>query len=101
MFSLGLLKVDECDVIPLGESGPSLDDSIQTISQNKHFNFQLKWLFITTYKDAPIAGLQYLLEYHMLVLFLSSLWNKEMTLPRFEPGTSRVNSCKAMTLPLS
>ena len=69
MFSLGLLKVDECDVIPLGESGPSLDDSIQTISQSKHFNFQLKWLFITTYKDAPIAGLQYLLEYHMLVLF--------------------------------
>ena len=61
MFSLGLLKVDECDV--LGESGPSLDDSIQTISQNKHFNFQLKWLFITTYKDAPIAGLQYLLEF--------------------------------------
>ena len=69
MFSLGLLKVDECDVIPLGESGPSLDDLIQTILQNKHFYFQLKWLFITTYKDAPIAGLQYLLEYHMLVLF--------------------------------
>ena len=69
MFSLGLLKVDECDVIPLGESGPSLDDSIQTILQSKHFYFQLKWLFITTYKDAPIAGLQYLLEYHMLVLF--------------------------------
>ena len=36
MFSLGLLKVDECNIIPLGESGPSLDDSIQTISQNKH-----------------------------------------------------------------
>ena len=69
MFSLDLLKVDECDVIPLGESGPSLDDSIQTIPQNKHFKFQLKWLFITAYKDAPIAGLQYLLEYHIHVLF--------------------------------
>ena len=61
MFSLGILKVDECDV--------SLNDSMQTISQNKHFNFQLKWLFITTYKDAPIAGLQHLLEHHMLVFF--------------------------------
>ena len=86
MFSLGRLKVDKCDVIPLGESGSSLnnsiqtisqfgesgsslDDSIQTILQSKHFYFQLKWLFITTYKDAPIAGLQYLLEYHILVLF--------------------------------
>ena len=69
MFSLCLLKVDECDIILVGESGPSLDYSIQTVSQNKHFIFQLKWLFITTYKDAPIAGLQYLLEYHMLVLF--------------------------------
>ena len=70
MFSLGLLKIDECGVIPLGESGPSLDDLLQTILQSKYFYFQLKWLFITTtFKDAPIAGLQYLLEYHMLVLF--------------------------------
>ena len=30
MFSLGLLKGDERDVILLGESGPSLDDSIHT-----------------------------------------------------------------------
>ena len=69
MFSLSLLKVDEWDVILLRESGPSFNDSIQTISLSKHFYFQLKWLFITPYKDAPIAGLQYLLEYHMLVLF--------------------------------
>ena len=44
-------------------------DPIQTIPQSKHFYFKLKWLFIKTYKDAPIAGLQHLLEYHMLVLF--------------------------------
>ena len=38
-------------------------------STEQAFYFQLKGLFITTYKDAPIAGLQYLLEYHMRVLF--------------------------------
>ena len=43
----GFLKVE------LGESGFML---IQTILQNEHLNFQLNWLFITTYKDAPIAG---------------------------------------------
>ena len=43
----GFLKVE------LGEAGFML---IQTILQNEHLNFQLNWLFITTYKDAPIAG---------------------------------------------
>ena len=69
MFSLGLLKVDECDVIPLEESGPSFDNSIQTISQSKYFYLSGYLSPPTRIKDAPIAGLQYLLEYHMLVLF--------------------------------
>ena len=30
------------------------------------------WLFITTYKGSPIAGLQYFLEHHTLVLFEST-----------------------------
>ena len=44
MFYLGLLQVDECDIILLGEMGHSLDNSIETISQSKHFYFQLKFL---------------------------------------------------------
>ena len=33
---------------------------------------QLKYLFIDTYKDPPIAGLRYLLEYDMIVLFMKT-----------------------------
>ena len=51
--------------------------------------FFLKWLFITTYKGAPITGLQYLLEYHTHVLLInntsvwySSLYKANSTLDR-------------------
>ena len=35
------LGYGECDVIPLGESGPSLDDSIQTIYRTSILTFNL------------------------------------------------------------
>ena len=37
-----------------------------------HQWLQLKYIFIGTYKDSPIAGLQYLLEYYMVILFVKT-----------------------------
>ena len=53
-------------------------------------SFFLKWLFIPTYKGAPITGLQCLLEYRTLVLFIKHQFLFEfetVNQPGFETGS--------------
>ena len=38
----------------------------------RHKYLLLKYLFIDSHKDSSIAGLQYLLEYYMFVLFMKA-----------------------------
>ena len=57
MFSLGLLKDDECDVIPLGELGPRLDYSIQTIfTEQGIFTFNLIYCLSMPHCQNLLAG---------------------------------------------
>ena len=56
-----------------------LSSDFNIISQSVWAILQLKYLFIDAYKDAPIAGLQYLLEFYLLELFVKtqfSIWKK-------------------------
>ena len=56
----------------------SLDNSFKWLSSvnvsrsSPSFQLHLVGYFITTYKGSPIAGLPYLLEQHMFVLFEST-----------------------------
>ena len=57
----------------------------------------LKWLFIATLNSTPKVELQIFTTILALLNYLNNLWNKDWTLPRFELGTAKANSCKAFT----
>ena len=85
--------------------GSCLDDSIKPVEQCDRSYYiellrissywwtspsilKLKYLFINTYKDSPIAGLWYMLECYMLVLFINFGFTFETAnQPGLEPGS--------------